>query len=249
MAQFSALPLWTDAYLADTGHLTTIEHGAYLLLLMTMWRADGALPNDDKQLARYVRMTSAQWLRIKPTIMQFFKVSSDSITQGRLTDELAFVKQKSGKQSDNARARWLKTKETSDAGAYAGPPKSDMPNACHSDAPTPTPLEEDKSSSSLSETSSDEMPKKGSRKSYTKAFEAFWNAYPRHSNMSKSEAFKEWQKIDDMERTACVAAVPGYIAYLKTSPISRPCTPVASSASAVSRDTPRLRPLRRYRTT
>ena len=43
MAEFPALPLWTDAYLGDTTHLTTIEHGAYLLLLMTAWRTADAL--------------------------------------------------------------------------------------------------------------------------------------------------------------------------------------------------------------
>ena len=53
MAQFPVLPLWTDAYLGDTTHLTTIEHGAYMLLLMVSWRSpDCRLPDDDAMLAR-----------------------------------------------------------------------------------------------------------------------------------------------------------------------------------------------------
>ena len=39
MASFPSLPLWTDAYLAATGHLSFEEHGVYMMLLMTIWRA------------------------------------------------------------------------------------------------------------------------------------------------------------------------------------------------------------------
>ncbi len=115
MAEFPALPLWTDAYLGDTGHLTTTEHGAYLLLLITMWRTSAcALPNDDKMLARYARCTAGQWARMKPVIMPFFRADSNQITQGRLTDERVAVKRNSTRQSDRVKARWLKTKGPAD---------------------------------------------------------------------------------------------------------------------------------------
>lgn len=77
MAEFPVMPFWTDAYLADTTHLTTLEHGAYLLLLFAMWRApENRLPNDDRLLARYTEMTPAQWERKKKILMPFFEVSS-----------------------------------------------------------------------------------------------------------------------------------------------------------------------------
>jgi hypothetical protein len=34
MSEFPCLPLFTDAFIADTGHLGAIETGAYLMLLM-----------------------------------------------------------------------------------------------------------------------------------------------------------------------------------------------------------------------
>lgn len=71
---------------------------------------------------------------------------------------------------------------------------------------------------SLSETSSDDIPKSRKKVSYSEPFEAFWQAYPRTPNMSKSEAFTAWRKLDDGERTACTAAIPAYVAFLKTKP-------------------------------
>jgi uncharacterized protein YdaU (DUF1376 family) len=147
MAEFPALPLWTDAYLGDTTHLTTIEHGAYFLLLLAMWRTrDCSLPSDDRLLARYTRLTAGQWARIKPVIMPFFDVSGDRITQGRLTDEAKLVRQNSKKASDAARARWLKDKETGDADAGAKQSGRSAPTP----TPTPTPTEDSGAKAPLS---------------------------------------------------------------------------------------------------
>lgn len=107
------MPLWTDAYLGDTTHLTTTEHGAYMLLLMAAWRTKtGSLPDDDRLLARFARMTPAQWKKARPVIVQFYTVEDGMWIQGRLKDERDAVKQKSKRQSSKAKSRWLKNKET-----------------------------------------------------------------------------------------------------------------------------------------
>lgn len=94
MAEFSGMTLWTDSYLGDTRHLSTIEHGAYLLLLITAWRTnDCALPNDDRQLARYAGLNLQQWNRMKATILPFFTVDGDQIYQKRQRGEREAVKQ------------------------------------------------------------------------------------------------------------------------------------------------------------
>lgn len=76
MAEFPAMPLYTDAYLADTTHLSAQEHGAYMLLLMVAWRTgETALPDDDALLARYAKVDPRTWRKIKPTVMAFWVLS------------------------------------------------------------------------------------------------------------------------------------------------------------------------------
>lgn len=65
------MPLYVGDYLADTGHLTTTQHGAYLLLMMHYWRKR-ELPDDDKQLAAIAKLPLRIWLDSKDTIQAFF---------------------------------------------------------------------------------------------------------------------------------------------------------------------------------
>ena len=120
MAEFPALQLWTDAYLGDTTHLTCMEHGAYLLLLMTAWRtADTCLPDDDRLLARYARCTGGQWKRLRPILQTFFSVENGVWRQSRLTDEAFQVRSRKEKAKIGGRANALKIKGRHRANAIA----------------------------------------------------------------------------------------------------------------------------------
>lgn len=65
------MPLYIGDYLADTQHLTTIEHGAYLLLIMHYWEHDG-LPKDEKLLRNIVKLSAHKFRVVGPVVLKFF---------------------------------------------------------------------------------------------------------------------------------------------------------------------------------
>ena len=110
------MQLYINDYVGKTRHLTTEQHGAYLLILMAMWRAGGSLPNDEKKLARIAGLTPARWRRISDDVMDFMTVYGDKITQKRLMKEIKKVNEIASKRrsagSKGGKAKALKTKET-----------------------------------------------------------------------------------------------------------------------------------------
>lgn len=136
MAEFPALTLWTDAYLSDTRHLSTVEHGAYLLLLMEAWRRPHCdLPDDDQILARLAGLAPKEWAKVKPVILEFWTRDGRRKTwsQKRLVKERDAARKRSKSASDNSSKRWNNTKKV-DAPA--------LPLECQSDATTATAIEE-----------------------------------------------------------------------------------------------------------
>ena len=65
-------------------------------------------------------------------MMEFFVDQGDTIMQGRLTDELEYVRQHRKKQSDNARAKYRKNNNSQSA--------MGVPNVSQNAAPIPTPI-------------------------------------------------------------------------------------------------------------
>jgi len=107
MAEFPALPLWTDAFLADTTHLTAEDTGAYLLLLMIAWRRPNCdLPDDDDQLARFARMSLKQWRRRRGHVMAFWTLTAGCWRQKKLDEVRGAVVAKRAGAKRAARVRW-----------------------------------------------------------------------------------------------------------------------------------------------
>jgi uncharacterized protein YdaU (DUF1376 family) len=71
MSEYAWMPFYVADYLADTGHLTTLQHGAYLLLIMHYWQT-GALPRDDHQLALIARLPAKQWQSNRDVLARLF---------------------------------------------------------------------------------------------------------------------------------------------------------------------------------
>lgn len=215
MAEFPMLPLWTDAYLGDTFHLNTTQHGAYLLLLITMWRTkDCTLPNDDQELARYTRMTVDRWRKAKPVLMPFFRVEGDRIVQPRLRDEWELVRRhrqsQRASQSKKARARWASKPLKNNEPGYAAASPGHMPKTCRGYA-YPSPIEEEEDFSENSEIL-DEGKKEVLRLNAVRSAAGIRNDVPppRWSDEALASAVETWLswglKVDD------VVAVAGEVA-------------------------------------
>lgn len=82
------MPLYWGDYLRDTMHLSTIEHGAYLLLIGSYWTRGGPLPDDDSQLAAIARQDMKGWLKIRPVLAALFESSAGQWRHKRIEEEL-----------------------------------------------------------------------------------------------------------------------------------------------------------------
>src|SRR6185436_1973101 len=94
MAQFPALMLWTDAWIADTKHLSRLERGTYHDLLVLMWRSpECRVPNDDGWLGKHLGMTVEQvTAELRPLISEFIKSDGNWLFQKRLRKEWNWCK-------------------------------------------------------------------------------------------------------------------------------------------------------------
>jgi uncharacterized protein YdaU (DUF1376 family) len=95
------MPFYVADYLADTTHLTTQQHGAYVLLMLRYW-ATGSIPNDDAQLAQIVRLDYATWQIEKAIVLAFFRAD---LSHKRIEQELQKTASIPRKRSASAKRR------------------------------------------------------------------------------------------------------------------------------------------------
>lgn len=107
------MPLYVADYLADTGHLSTIEHGAYLLLIMHYWANDG-LPADETQLRNIAKLSSHNWKKSRETLQKLFDADW---RHKRVDAELTKLHEISEKRSKAAKDRHEKERANAPAKA------------------------------------------------------------------------------------------------------------------------------------
>lgn len=187
MAALPYMQLYVADYLADTAHLTTEEHGAYLLMLFSYWQTGKPLRAD--RLATVARMSNDRWNSVENTLSEFFNtdVNPGCWTHLRVEADLHQVASKStqasdaGKKSALARARAKQALQTDVSTSVATKPQR---NANHTDTDTDTEQNQDQ-----------KHLIKFDQKS---AFEIFWKLYPR--KVSKTPSMKKFMtKCKDAE--------------------------------------------------
>jgi uncharacterized protein YdaU (DUF1376 family) len=99
---------WAD-YDADTAHLTTMQHGIYLLLIKNYWQRGGPLPNDELRLARIAKVNIKDWRRNEGVILEFFTKQENLLVHKRVALELSHVEAKSLKAKASALANAKRT--------------------------------------------------------------------------------------------------------------------------------------------
>ncbi|MFO0823039.1 MAG: DUF1376 domain-containing protein [Gemmataceae bacterium] len=118
--------------------MSTLQVGAYMLLLCKAWQAEppASLPNDDQILARLARVDAATWAEIKAGVLVPFRVGEDGrLHSKRLRLEYDNAMQRMQANRDKARgaakSRWSKKGTCSE---HAPSMRQAMPEQCPSNA-------------------------------------------------------------------------------------------------------------------
>ncbi|KKL11339.1 hypothetical protein LCGC14_2546830 [marine sediment metagenome] len=183
-------------YLRDTAHLTTQEHGAYLLLIFHYWGRFSPPKDDDVMLARIINISLRQWKRIRPVIQEFFDVRDGKWFHYRIEAEMRkasdimMKRSEAGKKSDAKR----NTCSTHDEHMGCGP----------SPSPSPSPSKDLKVKNNVLSEAESTTPAKHK---YTSLFEEFWKAYP--VKRGKGAAFKAYKRAraSGVNNAALIAAI------------------------------------------
>jgi uncharacterized protein YdaU (DUF1376 family) len=131
------MPVFIGDYLADTMHLSTEQHGAYLLLLFHLWRR-GSLRDEDAVLAKISGLGESAWKKHRPVLAEFFKIQDGLWQHGRVEKErtrVAAITQSNAKKAKLAAScRWSKRDASSITQAMPGDADSDSESESDSES-------------------------------------------------------------------------------------------------------------------
>lgn len=110
------MPLnWAD-YWQDTGHLSALEHGAYINLIGAYWVNGGPLLADMERLQRMSKCTTKEWKQCSAAVLDFFDRDGDMYIHQRVDRELADAKQRFSRAQAGGLARGKQQSSTTQGG-------------------------------------------------------------------------------------------------------------------------------------
>lgn len=189
-------PFYPKDFAADqhVEMMSTSGVGAYILLLCKAWHQEppASLPDDDRVLSRFARMSRDEWSEVRDEVLAAFTLGSDGrLHQKRLRREYDAYKAKSKSATESAKKRWekersMRTQNESNANA--------LPTHCEGNARASGSGSNSGSNSSTSKTKavnsaeksrgSPEIPKILQTPAFTRAWER-WHGYRREAKLKK----------------------------------------------------------------
>ena len=126
------MPVYIGDYLADTMHLSTEQHGAYLLLLFHLWRR-GSLPDDPGTLTKITGLSPHAWKQNRAVLAAFFEIHEGTWRHARVDRERSRLADKQQAYASKAKhassVRWQEHARSTASGIA-----SSMPQAMPEDA-------------------------------------------------------------------------------------------------------------------
>lgn len=180
MSNRAWMPLHIADYLADTGHLTATEHGAYLLMIMHYWQ-NGSLPANERVIARIAKLTAEQWEDSRDILAMLF---GPGWSHKRIDAELSKADDIIGKRKAAAEARYGKGKGKPDASELH------VDSTCSDTGVPPT-------TSDLSSLRSESIEKKERERA---DFDSWISSWPSQASDDHDDAFRAWLELSDEER-------------------------------------------------
>lgn len=125
MAALPYMQLYVADYLADTMHLTTEEHGAYLLLIFNYWQTGKPIPVS--RLSRITRLSNERWTDVERSLGEFFNERENEWVHDRIERDLEAVRATqeqriaAGKASAEARKQSAKSRPKASRNARSTP--------------------------------------------------------------------------------------------------------------------------------
>lgn len=200
------MPLYVADYLADTRRLSTLEHGAYMLLIMDYWR-NGSLPDDDRKLARIVGLALDEWLEIREAIAELFQ---DGWSHRRIDEEIAKTEAKNERRVEAGRRGGLAKAANNSSNATSLPENETSIALASSSQPQSLSTNVDKKNARDRASFADEFEKQ------------FWPLYP--EKVGKAVALKAFNSA--RKRTELAPMLAGLRQYIGSKPADRPwCNP------------------------
>lgn len=125
MSEKPFMQLYVGEFVGDTLALSAEHIGAYMLLLIALWNADGELEDDEETLSRVARVSVERWRVLWAKLARYFEIADGKISHNRVTKELDRFARKRAARSEAGRkggiAKALKDKRSGVANAMPMP--------------------------------------------------------------------------------------------------------------------------------